>query len=292
VKPAPFAYHRPQTVADVFALLARFGDGAKLLAGGQSLAPMLNMRLARPDHLIDLNDLLELDFVRELPGAIEIGSLTRHHRLATDRQVAAACPILVAAAATIGHYAIRQRGTLGGSLSHADPAAQLPLIATLLDAEIHIANRTGSRMVKAHGFFVSSLVTALGPDEMITSVRFPALGPSHGWGLEIFTQRHGDFAIVSVAATLLLSDAGTVQRIALALGGVAVAPVSLDKIATPFCGRVPDAAWRAEIAAAVREAIAPEDDKRIPAAYRKELAEILTIRALAAAAARAGKSDV
>jgi aerobic carbon-monoxide dehydrogenase medium subunit len=292
VKPAPFAYHRPQTVADVFALLARFGDGAKLLAGGQSLAPMLNMRLARPDHLIDLNDLLELDFVRERPGAIEIGSLTRHHRVATDRQVAAACPILAAAAATIGHYAIRQRGTLGGSLSHADPAAQLPLIATLLDAEICIASRTGSRVVKARGFFISSLITALEPGEMITSVRFPVFGPSQGWGLEIFTQRHGDFAIVSVAATLRRAETGVVQTLSLALGGVAVAPVCLDDILLPFHGRVPDAAWRAEIGAAVAQAITPEEDKRIPAAYRRELAETLTMRALSAAVARAGNCDV
>jgi len=292
VKPAPFAYHRPQTVADVFALLDQFGDGAKLIAGGQSLGPMLNMRLARPDHLIDLNDLLELDFVRALPGAIEIGSLTRHHRVATDKQVAAACPLLAAAAATIGHYAIRQRGTLGGSLSHADPAAQFPLITTLLDAEIHIASRTGTRMVKARKFFISSLITALEPGEMITSVRFPAFAPSQGWGLEIFTQRHGDFAIVSVATTLLRSEAGTVQTLSLALGGVSVAPVCLDELLVPFYGRVPDAAWRAEIGAAVAQAITPEDDKRIPAAYRKELAETLTMRALTAAVARTDNANV
>jgi carbon-monoxide dehydrogenase medium subunit len=282
VKPAPFAYHRPQTVADALDLLA--SSDAKLLAGGQSLGPMLNLRLARPAHLIDLNDLLELDFVRTAPGALEIGSLTRHHRVATDGQVAAACPILAAAAASIGHYAIRQRGTLGGSLAHADPAAQLPLIATLLDAEISIAGRTGTRMVRAQDFFVSSLVTSVQPDEMIVSVRFPVA--QAGWGLEIFTQRHGDFAIVSVATTVRRTPSGEVAHMALALGGVGIAPVSWTDFLVPFLGRAPDEAWAAELAEAVAASIAPEDDARIPAAYRRDLTMTLVGRAVAAALAR------
>lgn len=290
MKPAPFDYHRPQTVPDALGMLSRFGSEAKLLAGGQSLGPMLNLRLARPSHLIDINDLLELDFVRCAPGAIEIGGLTRHHRLATDPQVAKSCPLLAAAAASIGHYAIRQRGTIGGSLSHADPAAQLPLIATLLNAKIRIESRSGNRIVDARDFFVSSLVTALRPDEMITAVSFPVLAPSCGWGFEIFSQRHGDFAIVSVGTTLLLSDDGIVESFALALGGIAVAPLALDEVAARFAGRKPDAGWRAEVGAAVAGAISPEDDKRLPAQYRKELAKVLSVRALAMATERAGKS--
>lgn len=290
MKPAPFDYHRPQTVPDALGMLSRFGSEAKLLAGGQSLGPMLNLRLARPSHLIDINDLLELDFVRCAPGAIEIGGLTRHHRLATDPQVAKSCPLLAAAAASIGHYAIRQRGTIGGSLSHADPAAQLPLIATLLNAKIRIESRSGNRIVDARDFFVSSLVTALRPDEMITAVSFPVLAPSCGWGFEIFSQRHGDFAIVSVGTTLLLSDDGIVESFALALGGIAVAPLALDEVAARFAGRKPDAGWRAEVGAAVARAISPEDDKRLPAQYRKELAKVLSVRALAMATERAGKS--
>jgi carbon-monoxide dehydrogenase medium subunit len=286
VKPAPFAYHRPQTVAEVLALLAEL-DGAKLLAGGQSLGPMLNLRLARPAHVIDLNDLLELDFVRRQPGRLEIGSLTRHHRLARDADVAACCPVLAAAAASIGHYAIRQRGTLGGSLSHADPAAQLPLIATLLDAEITVAGQAGLRTVRAREFFVSSLVTAVQPEEMILSVAFPACLPAQGWGLELFTQRHGDFAIVSVAATILRAPSGEVAQLEVALGGVGVTPLSLHERLPPFRGRRPDAAWCAELACAAASAITPEDDARIPAAYRRELTMTLTRRALAAAAARA-----
>jgi aerobic carbon-monoxide dehydrogenase medium subunit len=286
VKPAPFAYHRPQTVADALALLAEH-DGAKLLAGGQSLGPMLNLRVARPEHVIDLNDLLELDFVRRQPGRLEIGSLTRHHRVATDKEVAASCPLLAAAAATIGHYAIRQRGTLGGSLSHADPAAQLPLIATLLNAEIVVSGRAGTRTLRAREFFVSSLVTEVRPDEMIVAVRFPAFGPSQGWGLEIFSERHGDFAIVSVATTIVCAPSGAVEQMELALGGVAATPLSLHEKLASFRGRVPDAEWCAELACAAASSIAPDDDARIPAAYRRELAATLTRRALAAAAARA-----
>ena len=290
MKPAPFDYHRPQTVPDALGLLSRFGSEAKLLAGGQSLGPMLNLRLARPAHLIDINDLLELDFVRTKAGRLEIGGLTRHHRLAADPEVARLCPILSAAAATIGHYAIRQRGTLGGSLSHADPAAQLPLIATLLDAGIRIDSRSGGRVIKARDFFVSSLATALGPDEMITSVSLPVLASPQGWGLEIFSQRRGDFAVVSVATTLTLSSDGRVEALALALGGVSVIPVSMDETVRPFLGGWPDASWRAEIGAAVAQRTAPDDDPRIPAQYRKDLAGTLTARALAVATERARKN--
>ncbi len=149
-----------------------------------------------------------------------------------------------------------------------------------------IGGRAGIRTVRAREFFVSSLITAVQPDEMIVAVRFPVFAPSQGWGLEIFTQRHGDFAIVSVAATILRAPSGLVEKMELALGGVGVAPVSLHDILPPFLGRAPDAAWCAELAAVAAESIAPEDDARIPAAYRRELTTTLTRRALAAAAAR------
>lgn len=289
MKPPPFAYHRPQGVPDALAILGRFGSEARLLAGGQSLGPMLNLRLARPSDVIDINDLVELDFVRIAGDALEIGSLTRHHRLASDPQVAAACPILAAAAATIGHYAIRQRGTLGGSLSHADPAAQLPLVATLLDARIVAESSSGRRVLDPAAFFVSSLVTALRPDEMITAVRFPMLPPSCGWAFEMFSQRHGDFAIVSVAAVLTLSTEGAVDRLSLAMGGVGTVPTALGDVARRFVGKHPDITWREGLGQAVAEAITPEDDRRLPAAYRRELANALTSRALTRAVEHARK---
>lgn len=288
MKPAAFDYHRAQTIPDALELIARFGGEAKVLAGGQSLGPMLNLRLARPAHLIDLNDLVELDSVRRAGDLLVVGALTRHHRVATDPEIAAVCPILSAAAATIGHYAIRQRGTLGGSLCHADPAAQMPLIATLLDAEIRVESAAGRRSLRARDFFEASLVTALAPGEMVISVAFPAAGRRSGWGFELFSRRHGDFALVSVATTLALAPDGTVAELRLALGGVAPTPLALDAMLAGHLGARPDAAWPALVAADVAAVVAPDDDPRIPALYRKELAASLATRALSAALGRAG----
>ena len=168
MKPASFEYHRPQSLGGVYDCFERLGGDISLLAGGQSLAPMLNLRLARPQHLVDLNDLVELDYVREFDGdAIEIGGLTRQHRIAVDPEISAALPLLAAGAASIGHYAIRQRGTLGGSLAHADPAAQLPLLAVLMDAEIICESREGRREIKADDFFLSIMTTASTRGEVV-----------------------------------------------------------------------------------------------------------------------------
>lgn len=287
MKPAPFAYHRAESVDHALSLLHGLGDDAKLLAGGQSLAPMLNLRVARPAHLIDLNDLVELDSVRRADDWIEIGGMTRHQRVATDPVITGACPVLSAAAASIGHYAIRQRGTLGGSLSHADPAAQLPLIATLLNARIEVVSQGGTRTVAARDFFVASLSTALAPGEMVTAVHFPMTPPRTGWGFELFSLRRGDFAVTSVAALVTLAPGGEVERMSLALGGMATTPLAFDDVTLPHLGRLPDTAWLADIAGTVTERTAPDGDVRIPAHYRKDLAASLIVRALAGAVDRA-----
>lgn len=288
MKPAAFDYHRAQSVPEALALIARFGAEAKVLAGGQSLAPMLNLRLARPAQIVDLNDLVELDSVMRRDGRLVIGAMTRHHRVATDGQVVAACPLLAAAAATIGHDAIRRRGTLGGSLAHADPAAQLPLVAVALDAEIRVESERGGRIVRAREFFTASLVTVLEPDEMITSVSFPIAGPRSGWAYEMVAKRHGDFAVVSVVALVSLDADGRVATLSLTLGGIAATPSVLDDVAAVHVGELPDDAWRVRVGVAVAAAIAPDDDPRIPALYRKELASTLVARALGAAVTRAG----
>lgn len=287
MKPAAFDYHRARTVPEALALIARFGAEAKVLAGGQSLAPMLNLRLARPAQIVDLNDLVELDSVMRRDGRLVIGAMTRHHRVATDAAVAAACPLLAAAAATIGHDAIRRRGTLGGSLAHADPAAQLPLVAAALDAAIRVESERGERVVRARDFFTASLVTVLEPDEMITSASFPVAGPRSGWGYEMVAKRHGDFAVVSVATVLALGPDGRVASLALALGGIAPTPLVLDDVVAGHVGERPDGDWAARVGATVAAAITPDDDPRIPALYRKDLASTLVARALAAAVARA-----
>lgn len=287
MKPAAFSYHRARTLGDVFALLASYGDAAKVIAGGQSLGPMLNMRLAQPAHLIDLNDLRELSHIRDAGATLAVGALARHDDLARSELVRSSCPLLAEAAATVGHYAIRQRGTLGGSLAHADPAAQLPLVAVALGTQIDVVSPHGRRTLAARDFFVSVMTTALQADEIIVEVRFPKLDAREGSAFELFSRRHGDFAMVAVAATVALDRSDRAARLRLGVGGVDAVPVSLDEIARPFAGRVANAGWCSEIAEAARERVDPADDKRIPAAYRKELCAGLTRRALERAIARA-----
>jgi carbon-monoxide dehydrogenase medium subunit len=248
---------------------------------------MMNLRLAQPAELVDLGDVAGLEGVRESGGFLEIGARTRHQVVADDERVRARCPLLAEAAGGIGHYAIRQRGTIGGSLAHADPAAQLPLVAVTLGAEIEIASRRGRRRLPASDFFVSVMTTALEPDELIVGVRVPVAAAHEGQAFRLFNRRSGDYAIVSVAVSLQLR-AGRVERLRLGIGAVEPVPVLLAELGAGQTGRVPDAAWTADVAAAAGAAIQPEDDERIPAAYRRELAATLVARALTAAAERAG----
>ena len=287
MKPASFDYHRPQSLEAALRLLARYGDRAKPIAGGQSLGPMLNMRLARPEHLIDLNDLVELDFVRVSDGALEIGAMTRHQRVATAPEVLRAHPLLAAAASTIGHYAIRQRGTLGGSLVHADPAAQMPLIAVLGGAKIVVRGHSGQREINAVDFFRSVMTVDVGYGEMVTSVRFPQLPANSGWAFELFSRRRGDFAIVAVAVTLLLDSDGRLASLAMACGGVGSVPLRLDVSAVGEAGTMPTDNWIADVSTFAAQSISPEESALVPAAFRREVASSLVEKALAAALARA-----
>lgn len=287
MKPASFDYHRPQSLEAALGLLARYGDRAKPIAGGQSLGPMLNMRLARPEHLVDLNDLVELDFVRVSDGALEIGAMTRHQRVATAPEVRRAHPLLAAAASTIGHYAIRQRGTLGGSLVHADPAAQMPLIAVLGEAKIVVRGLSGQRQINAVDFFRSVMTVDVGYGEMVTSVRFPQLPANSGWAFELFSRRRGDFAIVAVAVTLLLDSDGRLASLEMAFGGVGSVPLRLDVSAVDEAGAMPTEKWIAGVSAFAAQSISPEDSASIPAAFRREVAASLVEKALATALARA-----
>jgi aerobic carbon-monoxide dehydrogenase medium subunit len=280
VKPAAFSYCRPTSIEEALEQLARSGEDAKLIAGGQSLGPMMNMRLATPAQLIDLNDLTELAYAREAGDWIEIGAMTRHHQLADSLVVRRHCPLLAQAAQTIGHYAIRQRGTIGGSLAHADPAAQLSLVAVTLDARLNIVGPRKQRWLGAAEFFVSAMTTALEANELILSVQFPKAAAREAASYKMFNRRHGDYAIVAVAATIGL-EGDKVKTLRLGLGGVAPVPRAFPDVAQAFCGRVPDERWVAQVAATVRESIAPEDDSRIPALYRKELAQELVTAALA-----------
>lgn len=289
MKPASFTYHRPGNVAEALQILARFGEGAKPLAGGQSLGPMLNMRLARPEHLVDLNDLIELDYVREVSGMIEIGALTRHHRLANSAELKHAVPLLSQAAVTIGHFAIRQRGTVAGSLVHADPAAQIPLIAVTLGAEVVVQSSKGSRVVPAADFLQSIMTVDLKETEMVTALRLPMQSPDEGWAFEIFSRRHGDFAMASVAAILKIDGNGALSSLRLGLGGVGPVPLRMHDIEARALGSALDEAFIERLARQAADAIEPEEDAQVPAVFRKEIIEALTARALRHAVSKTGQ---
>jgi aerobic carbon-monoxide dehydrogenase medium subunit len=279
MKPAAFSYYRPASLDEALALLTHHGAEAKLLAGGQSLVPMMNMRLATPMHLIDINDLSELAQVRYGGDRIEVGALARHRAVAEAPLARELCPLLAQAARTIGHDAIRERGTLGGSLAHADPAAQHALVAITLGAKLTLVRQGRWREVEAGEFLLSAMTTALAPEEMVLSVSYPRLAAGEVWAFRMFNQRHGDYAIVSVAATMTL-DQGRVASLRLGVGGVAPVPQRLDGVTERFLGRAPSVDWIAELARATRDAVSPEDHPRVPALYRTELTETLVLRSL------------
>lgn len=262
MKPAPFRYHRPESLGDALALLSENPD-AKVIAGGQSLAPMMNMRLVAPAELIDLNAIAGMDAISEQGNFLEIGAMARHHAVANSSLVKTRCPLLAEAAGTIGHYAIRSRGTLGGSLAHADPAAQLPLVAATLSAEIAVAGRRGERRIAARDFFVSLMTTALAPDEIIVAARFPKAAPGERHAYVQFSRRSGDFAIVAVACVLF--D----KKLRIGIGGAEDKPLVFDD----FRSIDP-----VSVAKSVRDAVNPAENPRVPAVFRKELVEVLTRR--------------
>jgi aerobic carbon-monoxide dehydrogenase medium subunit len=282
MKPPAFDYLRPASVEEAVAQLALYGADAKVLAGGQSLVPLLNFRMLRPAVLIDINRLAELDYVSEDGGGLRVGALTRHHTLEMSPLVRQRFPVLGAAMAYVAHLAIRNRGTIGGSLSHADPAAELPMLAVLLDAEI----RTSSRGLSARSFFLGPLTTALNEDELVAEIVLPALPPRTGWGFEEFAQRHGDFAIAAVAATLTQSD-GRIAEARLAAAGVGETPLRLSALEASLVGQKFTPQLAGEAGAQARQCVQPFDDLHASADYRRHLVAVLTERALATAWSRA-----
>src|SRR2546423_14211675 len=202
MKPPPFEYSVAESVEAAAAALAEAGGEAKILAGGQSLVPMLNFRLLRPSILIDINRIPGLAYIEEERDAIRVGALTRHHQLETSPVIAAHLPVLRAAMVHVAHLAIRNRGTIGGSLTHADPAAELPMMALLLDATISVTSPKGKRTVAARDFFLGALSVALEADELVTETTFPKLPTNTGWGFEEVSRRHGDFALAAVGVAL------------------------------------------------------------------------------------------
>ncbi len=286
MKPPIFDYVAPASIEMAVAALAAAGGDAKVLAGGQSLVPMLNFRLLRPSILIDINRIPGLAFIEESADSVRIGALTRHFQLETSPVVATYFPVVSCAMTHVAHLAIRNRGTIGGSLSHADPAAELPLLAMLLDAELHIASPAGKRTVAARDFFLDALTVDLGGAEIVIEIVLPKLPPHTGWGFEEVARRHGDFALAAVAATLTVAD-GAIAQARLALTGVGPTPLRVPEAEASLIGHALDAALIGRSVDAARGAIAPETDLHASSDYRSHLAGVLTGRALTAAWDRA-----
>jgi carbon-monoxide dehydrogenase medium subunit len=286
VKPPRFEYHRAGSVDEVVALLSEHADEAKVLAGGQSLVPLLSLRLARPAHLIDLNRVADLATIENGNG-LTVAAMVRHRAIERSDVVATANPLLAHAVRFIGHGAIRNRGTIGGSIAHADPAAELPAVLLALDGEVQARSARGIRTVAAAGLFKGFLTTSLEPDELLTAVRVPALPPGTGWSFQEFSRRSGDFAIVGVAATVRLDGNGKVGEARLAFSGVDQVPVRAAAAEALLAGASPsDDVWKSAAHAAAGP-LEPGSDIHGSAAYRKHLAAVLAERALREAHDRA-----
>ena len=285
-----FRYVRPSGLAEVLDSLASGDDDVKLLAGGQSLVPIISLGLAQPNALIDLNGLSGLDYARVEDGAVAIGPLARHRTLeCANAELTAAAPLLPCAAGLIGHAAIRNRGTFLGSLAHADPAAEWPAVALAAGAELRLVSRRGERFVAAEEFFSGPLTTVLEPDEMLLEARWPAAPPRTGASVMELTYRHGDYAVVGVAAQLSLTEDGAISRARLALFSVGPTPLRALSAEEALLGSGPEAF--ADAAHEAQTAAQPEDDATASAAYRREMVEVYTRRALAEAYARAHGTD-
>jgi carbon-monoxide dehydrogenase medium subunit len=282
--PAEFDYQRPATLDDAVALLAAGGEEAKLLAGGHSLLPMMRLRLARPASLVDLGALRsELSYVRDEGEVIAVGAMTRHHDVASDALLQRRLPLLSRAAALVGDPQVRHRGTLAGSLAHADPAADLPAVALALDAVLVVRGPSGEREIAAGDFFLGFFESALAPDEIVREVRFPVPALRHGVEYLKFNRRAQDWATVGVAALVERDGGGVVSRVAVALANMGPTPLRARAVEAELLGSNGDAGAVARAAEHAAEGTSPASDLAASADYRRHLARVLTRRALTAA---------
>jgi carbon-monoxide dehydrogenase medium subunit len=282
MKLPPVDYEAPKTVSEAVELLAEHLDQASVLAGGQSLIPLLALRLARPAVLIDINGVDGLSGVSATDGWVAIGAMTREYAAEESVTVTGAVPLLAAALPLIGHEAIRNRGTIGGSLAHADPAAELPAVARALDAEFVVRSHSGERVIPAADWFEGYLTTSRRPDELLVEVRFPTAGRGTGISFQEVARRHGDFAIVGLAASLTLSD-GAISDARLAFAGISDVPVRTAGVEDLLVGERPSAELFDEAARRATEDIDPPADLHGSSDYRKKVAAALVRRGLRAA---------
>jgi carbon-monoxide dehydrogenase medium subunit len=286
MKPAPFDYHAPRQLTEAVELLTTLPN-AKILAGGQSLVPMMNFRYVIADHLVDLGGISELCGITIDDGRLRIGAMTRQSDLERSPVIAQHCPLMVEALRHVGHRQTRNSGTIGGSLAHADPAAELPAVCAVHNATVHVASVRGRRPLLFSDFSTGFMATALAPDEVIVAIELPTWRADHGYGFREFARRHGDFALAGAAALLEVDAGGVVRRAALTLFGVAVNPVVLRAAAETLTGK-PFGAALIQTAATAAKLIEPISDIHASAEYRRHLAQVLVLRALTDAARRAG----
>ncbi|WP_180994348.1 FAD binding domain-containing protein [Bacillus sp. Marseille-P3661] len=293
MKPAQFEYFQPSTLSETVSLLEDFGPAAKIIAGGQSLLPLMNFRLARPPYLIDINGVSELENIYVEEDCIKIGALVRHSSLIRDPIIKQYMPVLTDVAKNIGHIHIRNRGTFGGSISHSDAAAELPVASVALDATFRVVGPDGERQIPAEEFFITYLTTALEPGEILVETKIPLLSPGTGYGVQEISRRHGDFALVLVITILKLATDGTCQDARFVIGGVSDRPLRATLAEDYLIGRTltnEDLTKAAKLAAKECD---PESDLHCSAEYRKELVEVIGKKALGEAFIKAkgeGKS--
>jgi len=280
MKPGKFTYHTPTNLEDAFRLLGEYDGEAKIIAGGQSLIPIMNLRLAQPEHLIDINGIEEISTINIDGDLVRIGALVRHGEIESSDTLKQKLPILPYTATRIAHLAIRNRGTIGGSLCNADPSAEWSLIAILLDAKMEISSMRGNRSVVATDFIQSIYTVDIEPDEILNSITFSLLAHNEGWSVKQICRRAGDFAIVSVAATIALDDKGNIYRLRLCLGGMDSTPIRLTAVEQSAKGMTPDDGWIKDVASEAALAGTPESDMHASAEYRREIAAHLTTEAL------------
>ncbi|HUB95324.1 MAG TPA: xanthine dehydrogenase family protein subunit M [Stellaceae bacterium] len=288
MKPPRFSYHDPKTVTEVTGLIATL-DNARMLAGGQSLMPMLNMRYVLPDHVIDLNGVAGLDYVRETPEVLELGAMTRQRDVEFSDAVKRRCPLLHEALPQIGHRQTRNRGTVGGSLCHLDPAAEIVTVAAALDGTVAVRSAKGARTIEMENFSAGYMTPSIEPDEIVTGLSLPHWPQGHGYAFVEFSRRHGDFAICSAAALLSEDDTGRITRASVTIGGVGPAPVRAREVERAITGQAASEALFREACERCRK-IEAMSDVHAPADYRQHLAAVLSRRALMKAHERVGKA--
>jgi carbon-monoxide dehydrogenase medium subunit len=289
MKPAMFEYFAPATLDETLELLHAHGDEAKILAGGQSLMPLMNLRLARPEIIVDINRLSGLDGITLTgEGGLAIGALARHRAVEKSALVREQNPLLASAMPLIGHFQIRNRGTMGGSLAHADPAAELPALAVLLGCEFSLARKGGVRIVPAADFFLGYMATVIEPGELLTEIRFPSWRPRAVWAIDEIARRKGDFALVGVTLSAELDGDANIQDVAIVVFGVGGKPQRIESADSILKGRRVDQTLLRALSQAVAEELEPDSDIHASATYRKEVGGVLARRALESALARSG----